>query len=321
MFSKHCTTYQIQFHGQLLCCLWPESIQKEKKPYRSTLCSSLPPPSPIFHASISHILPCNKAEIKRLAGQLAYNESWREPFASGVVGLQRMWYLKTMRSGFICEGAGLPFARLPHGFVCRRCWMCLKLIHRRTIAFCISAWSYGQIWCLRGMRCAGSHMGPILARSQLCTPSTCHIWTGLSTVMGQEDSFNLEFGGCHEYYYQPKICHVSFRHICLLCIVPSAAEAMTNLAGRGFGDTPALKDWARITGVDICFSLCCPAVNKTFSWQRHCSAHRKVYYSSQSGVYFAFGQLFAHKEGAAYSQHILKSISSSPCAQWRHIMG
>ena len=31
MFSKHCTTYQIQFHGQLLCCPWPpESIQKRK---------------------------------------------------------------------------------------------------------------------------------------------------------------------------------------------------------------------------------------------------------------------------------------------------
>lgn len=118
---------------------------KKKKTYRSSLCSSLPPHSHIFHASISQILVCNKAEIKRPAGQLKYNESRREPFASGVVGLQRMWYLRIMRSGFICEWAGLPTARLPCGFVCRRCWMCLKLLHQRTIASCISACSYGHI--------------------------------------------------------------------------------------------------------------------------------------------------------------------------------
>lgn len=78
--------------------------------------SSLSPPSPIFHASISPIVLCNKAEIKRLAGQLLHNESWREPFfASGVAGLQRMWYLDRMRRGFICEGAGLSLASQPYG--------------------------------------------------------------------------------------------------------------------------------------------------------------------------------------------------------------
>lgn len=94
--------------------LSPPKAFKKKRIYRSTLCFSLPPSSSIFHASISQILLCNKAEIKRLVGQLKYNESWREPFASGVVGLQRMWYLETMRSGFIGSGP-YRLARLPYG--------------------------------------------------------------------------------------------------------------------------------------------------------------------------------------------------------------
>lgn len=70
-----------------------------------------------------------------------------------------------------------------------------------------------------------------------------------------------------------------------------AAEPMRNLAGRGFGDTPPLpsppplhtlfdknlKEWARFTGVDraSAFSLCCPAVNTTFTWQRPSSSRKK----------------------------------------------
>lgn len=60
-------------------------------------------PLSISHVSTSHILLCNKAKIKRLAAQLKYNENGREPFASRVVGLQRMRYLEMMRSGFISE--------------------------------------------------------------------------------------------------------------------------------------------------------------------------------------------------------------------------
>lgn len=63
------------------------------------------PPSSICHGSISHILVCNKAEIKRLYAQLKHNESWEVLSAAGLAGLQRMWYLETMRSGFICQWA------------------------------------------------------------------------------------------------------------------------------------------------------------------------------------------------------------------------
>lgn len=50
----------------------------------------------------------------------------------------------------------------------------------------------------------------------------------------------------------------------------SAAEAMRNLADRGWETPPPhtlfdknLKEYAHITGVVICFSLCSPAVHET----------------------------------------------------------
>lgn len=91
VFSKHCTTYQIQFHGQLLGRLGLREHLGKKTP--TDLQLALSTLSHIFHASIPTLVPCNKAEIKRLAGQLLHNEGWREPlfFARGVVGLQRMW--------------------------------------------------------------------------------------------------------------------------------------------------------------------------------------------------------------------------------------
>lgn len=50
--------------------LSPSKAFKKKRIYRSTLSFSFHPSSSIFHATISQILLCNKAEIKRLAGQL-----------------------------------------------------------------------------------------------------------------------------------------------------------------------------------------------------------------------------------------------------------
>lgn len=69
--------------------------EKKRRTYRSTFWGTLPPLAPIFHASISQILLCNKADIERLAAQLKYNESGGEPLASGVAELQRTWYLDT----------------------------------------------------------------------------------------------------------------------------------------------------------------------------------------------------------------------------------
>jgi len=92
VFSKHCTTYQIQFHRQSLRCLWPRVFKKRSKARRRKKGPTSPPPlSPIFHASISQIL-CNKAKIKRLAGQLksTMRVEWSIFFfffAWGVVGL------------------------------------------------------------------------------------------------------------------------------------------------------------------------------------------------------------------------------------------
>ena len=83
--------------------------EKKRRTYRSTFCGTLPPPAPIFHASISQILLCNKAEIKRLAAQLKYNERGGEPLTSGVAGLQRMRYLDTTWGGFIRQGLPCEF--------------------------------------------------------------------------------------------------------------------------------------------------------------------------------------------------------------------
>ena len=84
--------------------------EKKRRTYRSTFCGTLPPPTPIFHASISQILICNKAEIKRLAAQLKNNESGGESLALGVAELQRMRYLDMTWSGFLRQG-------LPCGFL------------------------------------------------------------------------------------------------------------------------------------------------------------------------------------------------------------
>lgn len=114
--------------------------------------SSLSPPSPIFHASISPIVLCNKAEIKRLTGQLLHNESWREPFfASGVAGLQRMWYLDRMRRGFICEGAGLSLASQPYGSPAGDVLRAHTHTHTKGQ---LTALSSSQVWVLSGVCCS-----------------------------------------------------------------------------------------------------------------------------------------------------------------------
>lgn len=71
--------------------------------------------STLPHLSCFHFTGSIKAEIKRLAGQREHNESSGEPFASGLLGLQRMWYLDRMRSGFISKRAGPSRVRRASG--------------------------------------------------------------------------------------------------------------------------------------------------------------------------------------------------------------
>lgn len=41
--------------------------------------------------------------------------------------------LKRWEADSSASEQGLPYERLPRGFICRRCWMCLKLIHWKII--------------------------------------------------------------------------------------------------------------------------------------------------------------------------------------------
>lgn len=101
------------------CAVSAYKCSKKERTYRSTLCGSLPPPSPIFHASISQILLCNKAEIKRLAGTTQIQWELKRAFClrgGGIAKNVTPWFAEKR---IHLRGSGLPFYEAA-------LWLCLQ---------------------------------------------------------------------------------------------------------------------------------------------------------------------------------------------------
>lgn len=144
VFSKHCTTYQIQFHRQSLRCLWPRIFFKRSKARRKKKDVQVLHPSPLFSMLPFHRYyvikrrskdsPANSKVQWELSGEFFSSSS-----PEGWWVCKECDTLKQWDGGFICECLFFFFFKSgPEGLLSGR------VVKLTGLSACISAWSYGQ---------------------------------------------------------------------------------------------------------------------------------------------------------------------------------